>query len=317
MKDFNYPKDLLIFRKSSVSHLVKLAFYQQGKMLIQDKVGQIKNDRILALIFSFLIIFRLQASFMAVDCLKLKKKMVVVDACCAPGTKTAAMASIFNNKLKIISIDRDAPRMNEMKELMKKIGVTCSETITGDFIEISKKFPHTGPIDALLLDPTCSGTGRPDLINEKIEFSRISKLSGLQIRLLTSALSLKPKHLLYSTCSTHPSENERVIQRALEESENGKLYRIVDPMPEWSVRGDSNYSFGKMCIRSNPTCLTKGFFICYMELKEDAEDEDDDEVQEEGEKEDGSGENKERSPKKSSSPRKKKKKNHNKTKTHT
>ncbi|XP_074597501.1 nop2/Sun-like domain containing protein 5 [Brevipalpus obovatus] len=284
IKDFNYPKDLLIFRKSAISHLVRLAFYQQGKMVIQDK-----------------------ASFMAVNCLKLEKKMVVVDACCAPGTKTAAMASIFKNDLQIISIDRSAPRMDEMKELMRKMGVTCSKLITDDFIEIVKKFPHTGQIDALLLDPTCSGTGRPDLVHEKIEFSRISKLSGLQIRLLNSALSLKAKRLLYSTCSTHPSENERVIQRALKESENGKLYKIVDPLPEWPVRGDSSYPFGKMCIRSNPECLTKGFFFCYMELIENQEDENEDQGDDEAVENDKSGGKDRKSPMKSTKPKRKRK----------
>lgn len=209
---------------------------------------------------------------MAICCLPLKKNMNILDVCCAPGTKTAVIASKLKNKANIISIDRDSERMKEMKSLMHKLGVTCSTMMEADFIDLVKNEPDKisfdGQIDLLLLDPSCSGTGRPDMASKNFDGERIGKLSGFQILLLKAALSLKPKTILYSTCSLNTAENERVVDLALKESENGCFYQVMDPFPEWPRRGDESYEFGNKCVRSHSFFLTRGFFFCYLCLKE-------------------------------------------------
>lgn len=211
---------------------------------------------------------------MAISCLPLEKRMSILDVCSAPGTKTAVIASILKNKATIISIDRDHERMNEMKSLMQKLDVTCTTMIEGDFIDVAKKeadkINFGGDIDLLILDPSCSGSGRPDMVGKNVEASRVGKISGFQIVLLRTALSLRPKSILYSTCSLNTYENERVIDRALKESENGSLYQIEDPYPNWPLRGDNKYPFGTKCIRSDDSLLTRGFFFCYMTLIQDS-----------------------------------------------
>ncbi|XP_025016207.1 probable 28S rRNA (cytosine-C(5))-methyltransferase isoform X1 [Tetranychus urticae] len=239
-KDFHFKKELLVFRPKATKYITCLDIYLEGKVIIQDK-----------------------ASLLAVKAMKLKKRANVLDVCCAPGTKTAAMAACMKNKGTITSIDRDENRLKDMQKLMDKLGVSCCSITHGDFIDLAPNLQNP-EIDVLLLDPSCSGSGRPDMSANKIDVHRIGKLAGFQTLMLKTAFTIGAKKIIYSTCSTETFENEVVVKTAMDESPEAANYTIVDPLPDWPMRSDSNYPFASKVIRSNETLLTRGFFFCLL-----------------------------------------------------
>ena len=82
--------------------------------------------------------------------------------------------------------------------------------------------PPVRPVDAVLLDAPCLGTGsfarHPDA-RQRVTPEALESLARLQQDLLASAAgSVAPGGLLlYATCSLEPEENERQVERFLAE----------------------------------------------------------------------------------------------------
>ncbi|RWS21403.1 putative 28S rRNA (cytosine-C(5))-methyltransferase-like protein, partial [Leptotrombidium deliense] len=225
LKDFHFPEELLVVGVRNTPYIMAMEDYKNGKFIFFDK-----------------------ASLLAVEMLKVKKGMTVLDICAAPGMKTAAIASRCDNDLKIVSLDRDWKRCGEMKSLMSTLGVTCVDIHCADFLGEHKMLE--GKIDAILLDPSCSGSGMVDRLDysENNDTGRCFKLASFQTKMLCKAMSLKPKRIVYSTCSLSETENEFVIRSALKEAENGDEYELVKGVPTWPMRGEKG---AKQCIRSD------------------------------------------------------------------
>jgi len=191
-----------------------------------------------------------------------------MDACCAPGMKTAAIASRLKNDGKIIAIDMSEQRLNEMQSIIEKTGVTCCNISCCDFTKVTPD--EVGSVDIILLDPSCSGSG----INKRLEYNknihedkaRLYKLASFQTKMLCHAMSFNPKRIVYCTCSLSLIENENVVKSAFNESKFGNNYCVVNALPNWITRGVGDYEFASKCIRSDSeTSLTNGFFVCVLE----------------------------------------------------
>jgi putative methyltransferase len=109
-------------------------------------------------------------------------------------------------------------RFKELNANLKSAGVTCAHTLNGDFLKVIIPFDE---IDYILLDPSCSGSGirnRND-DTEVIDEQRLERLTSLQIRMVTYALTNFPKvkRVTYSTCSIHRQENEQVVETILDQ----------------------------------------------------------------------------------------------------
>lgn len=194
--------------------------------------------------------------------------MTVLDACCAPGMKTAAIASRLRNNGKIIAIDMNEQRLHEMESIIEKNGVTCCQIRCSDFTKVTPN--ELGSIDAILLDPSCSGSG----INKRLEYNkninedkaRLYKLASFQTRMLCHAMTFNANRIVYCTCSLSLIENENVVKSAFKESELSHNYSVVNVLPNWTTRGVGDYEFAHKCIRSDSqTSLTNGFFVCVLE----------------------------------------------------
>ncbi len=163
------------------------------------------------------------ATVIACDLLAPQPGETVLDACAAPGGKTAYLAQLMDNRGTLIATDSEPNRLQRMRENLDRLGVTCAQVSSHDWT-----LPNAtlGTVDKILMDVPCSNTGvlrrRVDL-RWRLQAHRFQEMAKLQYQLCQHILSyLKPGgRAVYSTCSIEPEENEAVVERLLEE--NGDL----------------------------------------------------------------------------------------------
>jgi len=138
----------------------------------------------------------------------------VLDACAAPGGKTALIAEREPQLAKLVAVDIDPMRLARVHENLRR-GNLSAEVLTGDAANPSQWWDGT-LFDRILLDAPCSALGvirrHPDIRLRKSP-SDIDKLPELQGRLLRAAWKLLAPggRLVYATCTMTRSENRGVI----------------------------------------------------------------------------------------------------------
>lgn len=142
----------------------------------------------------------------------------IVDACAGAGGKSLHLAALMQNKGKIVSMDVEAWKLEELKKRAKRAGAFNIET---RLIEGHKTITSLQEkADKLLLDVPCSGTGvikrNPDT-KWKLSQESIVNTQKLQQELLRnySKMVKKGGSLVYSTCSILPSENKKQVDEFL------------------------------------------------------------------------------------------------------
>nr|MDA3874604.1 RsmB/NOP family class I SAM-dependent RNA methyltransferase [Kiritimatiellia bacterium] len=152
---------------------------------------------------------------MAPEFMKVKPGETVLDACAAPGGKTAILAE---QTQQVLACDPNPKRCERLRENLNRLGHGAVEVRSIELTELAISHPET--FDVILLDVPCSNTGvyqrRPDA---KWNFRRkmLTELVQLQYQLLTNAAPLlKPGgRVVYSTCSIEEEETTRQIQNWL------------------------------------------------------------------------------------------------------
>ncbi len=161
---------------------------------------------------------------MAVDLLDIKPGMRVLDACAAPGGKTAQLLERCPDAGKMVALDVDAERLKRLKANLKRLGLDATVRL-GDARRPEEWFDGR-PFDRILLDAPCSTTGvirrHPDIKHLRRE-TDIPRYAALQARLLRTLWPLlKPRgRFLYSVCSVLPEETSDVIGAFLSENRDG------------------------------------------------------------------------------------------------
>jgi len=86
----------------------------------------------------------------------------VLDACAAPGNKTTHAAALLGTRGKVHAFDRDARRLAILEKRVAAAGAADAvAAILGDFLAVdAASFPAAR---AVLVDPSCSGSGMPAL----------------------------------------------------------------------------------------------------------------------------------------------------------
>ena len=144
--------------------------------------------------------------------------MHVIDLCAAPGGKSTAMAEMMNGVGSIVAVDKYAAKLRLLDEASQRLGFGSMIVPTpGDARELSAT-----AADVVLVDAPCSGLGvlskKPD-IKWKRRPEELEQLAQLQRQILESAARLVAPggHLVYSTCTIEPIENEDVVRAFLDE----------------------------------------------------------------------------------------------------
>ncbi|CAL1537409.1 unnamed protein product [Lymnaea stagnalis] len=199
---------------------------------------------------------------------------VVLDCCASPGNKTSHLASLMKDKGRIVAVDRDFKRMSTMSRLLERSGVTCVELVHQDFLTVQPSSEDAKNITMILVDPSCSGSGRMGTQQGKDDYStdkkRLETLKLFQISILKHAFRFpNVKRVVYSTCSVHEEENEQVVEEIL--SHVSDYFKCVHIFPEWAChRGIAGYPHSECFLRLSPEHdLTQGFFVaCFERVKE-------------------------------------------------
>lgn len=95
----------------------------------------------------------------------------VIDACAAPGNKTTHLAALLSSdsdsdaahapRRKIYACEKDAARSQTLAKMIKLAGADELVSIRAkqDFLKLNPDAPGFAGVEALLLDPSCSGSG--------------------------------------------------------------------------------------------------------------------------------------------------------------
>jgi 16S rRNA (cytosine967-C5)-methyltransferase len=153
----------------------------------------------------------------------------VIDACAGGGGKTLHLAALMQNKGRIIAMDTEAWKLEELKKRARRAGAGNIETRVIESSKTIKRLENSA--DRLLLDVPCSGLGvikrNPDA-KWKLSIDFIEKIKLLQQKILADySQMLKPGGLMvYSTCSIFPSENKKQVEAFLNGRNNE--YQLIE-----------------------------------------------------------------------------------------
>jgi 16S rRNA (cytosine967-C5)-methyltransferase len=189
---------------SSVS-LTELGAFRQGLFFVQDP-----------------------ASTLIVRYAAIPDGATVADLCAAPGGKTLELA---RTAALAISADRSAARMQRAVANFRRLEARPIAPLVAEARE-----PAIRPVDAVLIDVPCTGTGtfrrHPDA-RWRLKVSDLAVMAALQRAIIRAAARVvQPGGLLiYSTCSLEPEETDAQVESFLAEHPEWAL----EPPPEGAV----------------------------------------------------------------------------------
>ena len=156
--------------------------------------------------------------------------MRVLDACAAPGGKTAHI--LERAAAEMIAVDKDGKRLQLVSENLQRLALTA-QLITGDAAE-PEVWWDGKQFQRILADVPCSASGvvrrHPD-IKWLRRSSDIASFATQQLDILRALWPLLEQDgkLLYTTCSVFNQENEEVIKAFLALQPNVKRLPIYLP----------------------------------------------------------------------------------------
>jgi 16S rRNA (cytosine967-C5)-methyltransferase len=155
---------------------------------------------------------------LAAPLLAVSPGMRVLDACAAPGGKTAHLLELLGPEGDLTAVDIDAGRAALIEENLARTG-RRARVVAADLRE-PERFWDGRPFERILIDAPCSSTGvirrHPD-IKLLRRPSDVAAFALTQKEILAAAARLLAPggRLLYSTCSLLPAENGDVVSAFL------------------------------------------------------------------------------------------------------
>ncbi len=149
--------------------------------------------------------------------------MRVLDACAAPGGKTAHL--LERHDLELVALDRDAARLERVQDNLARLGLTA--TVRAADAGSPNVWWDGSPYDRILLDAPCTASGvvrrHPDgkWLKRADDATLLAKRQGQLLESLWPLLRPGGK-LLYTTCSLFGTENREVVRTFLEHHPEAK-----------------------------------------------------------------------------------------------
>lgn len=183
----------------------RLPGFEEGKVSVQDGAAQL-----------------------AAHLIQLQPEQKVLDACAAPGGKTAHMLQT-EPTIKVDAVDISELRLERVEENLQRLNVAAN-LITSDISQPDEWWDGE-QYDRILLDAPCSATGvirrHPDIKSLRWD-TDIADLAATQHDILDAIWRLlKPGGLLlYATCSILKAENEEQMLAFLQRTDNAEEIKI-------------------------------------------------------------------------------------------
>lgn len=187
--------------------------------------------------------------------------MRILDACAAPGGKTAHLLEL--SPAAVTALDIDPQRCASIEQTLQRLGLQA-KVVTADAGQ-PKQWWDGVLFDAILLDAPCTASGivrrHPDVRWLRRE-SDVAQLAAQQRRLLETLWPLlKPGgRMLFCTCSVFKAEGEMQIQTFL--ARNTQVSLLPSPghlMPTFAARSD--------LVPDNETIDHDGFYYALLEKR--------------------------------------------------
>ena len=161
-----------------------------------------------------------ESSQLVAPTLDLQGDEQVLDACAAPGGKTAHMASYLTSG-KVTALDLYDHKLDLIQENAQRLGV--ADRVQTQKLDARKVHEFFGrdSFDKILVDAPCSGIGllrrKPDIKYNK-ETADFASLQQIQLEILGSVCQTLRKGgiITYSTCTIVSEENFHVVEAFLE-----------------------------------------------------------------------------------------------------
>jgi 16S rRNA (cytosine967-C5)-methyltransferase len=166
----------------------------------------------------------------AATALDLESGVSVLDACAAPGGKSAHI--VESAEVDLIALDNDAARLARVQSNLERLGLTA-RLVCGDAADPSAWWDGR-PFARILADVPCSASGvvrrHPDIkwLRRPDDIARFAERQREIIDALWHLLASGGK-LLYATCSVFYEENQAQIERFLERHGDARCQTLSGP----------------------------------------------------------------------------------------
>ncbi len=167
---------------------------------------------------------------LAAPLLAARDGMRVLDACAAPGGKTAHLAE--RAAIDLTAIDSDAARVPRIAANLARLGLAATVRVA-DAGEPDAWWDGR-PFDRVLVDAPCSASGvvrrHPDVkwLRRESDLERFARAQARLLEALWRVLAPDGK-LLYATCSVFAAENETVVERFLARRPDARRLALPEP----------------------------------------------------------------------------------------
>jgi len=203
------------------------------------------------------IIIQDKASVATVYALDPRPGERVLDACAAPGMKTALISELMEGEGDLVAVDVSAERARRMERILDLSGVSNVKILVADSRTLK------GEYDKVLVDAPCTSSGTFASSPEakwKVNEKQIRSYTLIQKALLENALRLVREGgvVVYSVCSVFPEEGEEIVDSVL-----GKAELIEPNIP--GEKGYDGFECSSRIKRFFPhRHQTNGFFIAKL-----------------------------------------------------
>lgn len=180
---------------------------------------------------------------------------IVLDACAAPGGKTAHLLEAFKPE-QLIALDHDAKRLLRVSENISRLQLDASrlEILAAD----ATTWQAPDVLDCIVLDAPCSAIGvlrrHPDirLLRQSTDIAQTVALQQQILKNLWPQLKVGGT-LLYITCSILKPENEQQMQAFFAEHANASELKIE---ADWGIE----QAYGRQLLPTSGQ--GDGFYYC-------------------------------------------------------
>ncbi|MEN7342712.1 MAG: 16S rRNA (cytosine(967)-C(5))-methyltransferase RsmB [Pseudomonadota bacterium] len=195
---------------------------------------------------------------------QVRSGMRVLDACCAPGGKTAHLLESVGGEADLVAVELDENRMVRVAETLARLNLPA-KLVVGNAAKPADWWDGE-LFDVVLVDAPCTATGvirrHPDIKSLR-RAKDVPNLASRQLEMLNELAALvRPGGcLVYATCSVLKAENHEVVAEFIRQNE------VFSPANELRIDNNNGLmavdSLGYQCFPANDG--GDGFFLSRLE----------------------------------------------------